>query len=191
MLEELGVAYRTVVVDILRGDQFEAPFVSINPNSKIPALVDDDGPGGLTHSLFESGSILIYLAEKFHTPLLPEDSRARHDTLTWLMFQLANIGPMFGQYHHFHSHAKERIDYALNRYGVETRRLYDVLDARLKRAPFLSGVDYTIADIATYPWIARFEDPAIGMGIGERPSLRRWYDRIGERAAVRRGMAAP
>ena len=191
MLEEVGLAYEVRVVDILSGEQFLPDFESINPNGKIPAIVDADGPDGKALTVFESGAILWYLAEKAASPLLPADAAARSDVLQWLMFQMANIGPMFGQYHHFHSHAPVKVDYAIERYRDEVERLYDVMDDRLAAVDWLAGGDYSIADLASFTWVERFERPDIDVRIADRPALRRWYDAIWARPATQRGMTIP
>ncbi len=188
MLEETGLAYEPHIVGILDGEQFEDAFKRINPNSKIPAIVDLDGPASEPHTVFESGAILIYLADKTESPLLPREPAARSTVIQWLMFQMANIGPMFGQYHHFFSHAPQKVPYAIARYRKEVTRLYDVLEERLSQSDYLAGADYTIADLASYTWVARFEAPEIDLGIGERKALRRWFDAISARPATGRGM---
>jgi GSH-dependent disulfide-bond oxidoreductase len=187
MLEETGLPYRVHKIDISKGDQFKPEFVAINPNSKIPAIVDPEGPGGKRLALFESGAILIYLAEKTGM-FLPKDPAARYVALEWLMFQMGGVGPMFGQVHHFLRAAPEPVPYAIERYGKETRRLYGVLDARLGGAAYLAG-DYSIADIATYPWVARHEWHKVELG--DFPNVKRWYQAIGARPAVTRGMQVP
>jgi len=187
MLEEAGLAYRVHKIDISKGDQFKPEFVAINPNSKIPAIVDDDGPGGEPLTLFESGALLIYLAEKTGK-FLPKDPAARYGVLEWLMFQMGGVGPIFGQVHHFLRAAPEPVAYAIERYGKETRRLYGVLEGRLGKAEYLAG-DYSIADIATYPWVARHEWHKVALG--DFPNVERWYQVIGARPAVARGMAVP
>lgn len=191
MLEETGLPYETHVIDILSGEQFNEDFKRLNPNSKIPVIVDRDGPDGKSHTVFESGAILWYLAEKSNSPLLPADYSARCNVHQWLMFQMSNIGPMFGQYHHFFSHAPENVPYGINRYRKEVERLYEVLDSQLSKTTYLCGLDYTIADLATFTWIARFEDPQIDLGIGERANVRRWFDAVSARPAVQRGMNIP
>lgn len=189
MLEETGLKYTTHVVGILKGGQFEPAFKRINPNSKIPAIIDQNGPGGDPHAVFESGAILIYLADKLNSPLLPDGPVDRSNVIQWLMFQMANIGPMFGQYHHFFSHAPERVPYAVARYRIEVERLYSVMEERLATSPFIAGETYSIADIANYTWIKRFEAPEIDVSIGERPHLQRWFGTVSARPAVQRGMA--
>ena len=187
MLEETGLTYHVHKIDISKGDQFKPEFVAINPNSKIPAIIDGDGPGGKPLTLFESGAILIYLAEKTGK-FLPKDPAAGYGVLEWLMFQMGGVGPMFGQVHHFLRAAPEPVPYAIERYGKETRRLYGVLDARLGEAEFLAE-EYSIADIATYPWVARHEWHKVALG--DFSNVERWYQAIGARPAVARGMAVP
>jgi GST-like protein len=187
MLEECGLPYTVHKIDIGKDDQFKPEFVAINPNSKIPAIVDPDGPGGKPLPLFESGAILIYLADKAGR-FLPADARQKYITLQWLMFQMGGVGPMFGQAHHFMRFAKEKVPYGIERYGNETRRLYGVMDRRLGEAPYLAG-EYSIADIATYPWVSRYEYHQVNLG--NFPNVKRWFDGIGARPAVQRGMAVP
>jgi GSH-dependent disulfide-bond oxidoreductase len=186
MLEETGLPYRVHPIDISKGEQFRPDFVALNPNSKIPAIVDDEGPGGPI-SLFESGAILIYLAEKTGQ-LLARDPRRRVETLVWLMFQMGGVGPMFGQAHHFLRAAPEPVPYGIERYTKETRRLYGVMDKRLGEVAYLAG-EYSIADVATYPWVARHEWHKVALP--EFPNVARWYDAIGARPAVARGMRVP
>jgi len=186
MLEETGLPYRVIPIDIGKGDQFDPEFLKISPNNKMPAMVDPDGPGGRPYSLFESGAILIYLAEKTGR-FLPEDARDRYTVLQWLMFQMGGVGPMFGQTHHFRHYAPEQIDYAIERYTNEAGRLYGVIDRRLGEAPYLAGDEYTIADIATFPWA---RDPARkGHEVEDFPNLKRWLAEIEARPAVERGLA--
>ena len=187
MLEECALPYNLRPINIGRNEQFAPDFVKINPNSKIPAIVDSDGPDGRPIAVFESGAILIYLAEKTGK-FMPKDARARMGALQWLMFQMGGVGPMFGQAHHFLRFAPEKIPYAMERYSKETRRLYGVLDARLKETPYLAG-EYSIADIATYPWVARHEWHMVDLKAF--PAVKRWYDAIGARPAVAKGMAVP
>ncbi|HEX6978073.1 MAG TPA: glutathione S-transferase N-terminal domain-containing protein [Alphaproteobacteria bacterium] len=188
MLEELGLPYNVHKINIGKGDQFTPEFVAINPNSKIPAIVDPEGPGGKPFTLFESGAILIYLAEKTGR-FLSTDARRRYIEMQWLMFQMGGVGPMFGQAHHFMRNAPEEVPYGIERYGKETKRLYGVMDRRLAEVPFLAGDDYSIADIATYPWVARHEWHRVALA--EFPNVKRWYETIGARPAVQRGMAVP
>jgi len=187
MLEELGLPYNVHAINIGKNDQFEPRFVAINPNSKIPAIVDPEGPDGKPVSMMESGAILIYLAEKAGK-LLPAAGRGRYEVLQWLMFQMGGVGPMFGQVHHFLRAAKEPMPYSIERYTKETRRLYGVLDARLKGEPYLAG-EYSIADVATYPWVARYEWHKTRLE--DFPNVKRWFDVISQRPAVQKGMAVP
>ncbi len=184
MLEEVGLPCTVHAIDIGKGDQFEPQFLRISPNNKIPALVDSDGPGGKSISVFESGAILIYLAEKTGK-LLARDGAPRYATLEWLMFQMGGIGPMLGQAHHFRMYAPEPIQYAIDRYTNESKRLYGVLDRRLRQHEYLAG-DYSIADIATMPWL-RFPERQ-GVNIEEYPNVKRWREAILARPAVQRGL---
>ncbi len=187
MLEEVGLEYTVHPINILEGDQSTPEFIALNPNGKIPAIVDSDGPGGEPISMFESGAILIYLANKTGK-LYPEDERQRYEVLQWLMFQMGGVGPFFGQANHFRRFAKEQVPYAIERYTKEAHRLYRVMDARLAEVEYLAG-DYSIADVATYPWTARH--PWHGIELDEIPNLKRWFDAISARPAVERGMAVP
>ena len=187
MLEECGLPYTVIPVNIGKGDQFKPDFLAINPNGKIPAIVDPDGPDGKPMAVFESGAILIYLAEKTGQ-FLPSDARGRSVVFQWLMFQMGGIGPMFGQSHHFRRFAPEQIPYAVDRYTKETRRLYGVLDARLAQVQFLAGA-YSIADMATYPWTARHAWQ--GVELAEFPNVKRWFDALSAQPALARGMAVP
>jgi GST-like protein len=184
MLEECGLPYRVHAVDIGAGDQFKPEFLRISPNNKIPAIVDSEGPDGKPISLFESGAILIYLAGKTGK-LLPADVRGKYVALQWLMFQMGSVGPMFGQAHHFRIYAPEKIQYAIDRYTNETRRLYGVMDKRLAEAPYFAG-EYSIADIAIYPWTRSHANQ--GVDLAEYPNVRRWYEAIEARPAVQRGL---
>jgi len=185
MLEELGTAYNVHPINIGAGDQFDPEFLKISPNNKMPAIVDPDGPDGQPISLFESGAILIYLAEKYGR-FLSKDPRSRYVTLQWLMWQMGGLGPMLGQAHHFRQYAPERIDYAYDRYTNESNRLYGVLDKRLEEARFLAGDDYSIADIAAWPW-TRFPERQ-GVERDDYPNFKRWFEEIAERPAVKRGV---
>jgi GST-like protein len=188
MLEECRLPYTVHPINIGKNvDQFTPQYVKINPNSKIPAIVDSEGPGGQPIAIFESGAILIYLAEKTGL-FMPKDPRARVAALQWLMFQMGGVGPMFGQTHHFLRAAPEKVPYAIERYTKETRRLYGVLDGQLKSQAYLAGA-YSIADIATYPWVARHEWHLVELE--DFPGVKRWYDAIGARPAVGKGMAVP
>ena len=183
-LEEAGAPYNVVPVDITAGDQFEPSFLEISPNNKIPAIVDHDGPGGEQISLFESGAILIYLAEKTGR-FYPESPRERYWVLQWLMFQMGSVGPMLGQNHHFRQYAPEEILYAVNRYTNEAARLYEVMDRRLSEVEYFAG-DYSIVDMAIYPWVVPHERQ--GQKMEDFPNLRRWYESVGARPAVRRAL---
>jgi len=183
-LEELALPYTVVPVNIGAGEQFSPDFLAITPNHRIPAIIDTDGPGGQRVALFESGAILIYLAEKAGR-LIPSEPAARYACLQWLMFQMGGVGPMFGQYGHFHSYAPERIPYAMERYAKEVGRLHRVLDKRLSDAAYLAGDEYSIADIATFPWI-RFPERR-GIDLADYPNVKRWFDAIAARPAVQRG----
>jgi GST-like protein len=185
MLEECGLPYRAHHVDIGAGDQFKPEFLAISPNNKIPAIVDAEGPDGKPISLFESGAILMYLASKAGKFLGTTD-RQKFVTLQWLMFQMGSIGPMLGQAHHFRIYAPEKIEYAVNRYTNEAKRLYGVMDKQLAQHPYLAGDDYTIADIATFPWTRSWKNQ--GIDLTDYPSLERWFDEIRERPAVQRGV---
>lgn len=185
MLEETGLNYHVYPVDIGAGEQFKPEFLKISPNNKIPAIVDQDGPGGRPLALAESGAILIYLGDK-SGQLVPTDPRGRYNCLQWLMFQMAHIGPMLGQAHHFRGYAPIRISYGIERYTNEANRLYGVLDRRLAESAHLAGDDYTIADIATFPWLRSHAKQGVDMD--EYPNVRRWFDRIGARPAVKRGL---
>jgi len=185
MLEETALDYEAHPVDIGEGDQFKPEFLAISPNNKIPAIVDRDGPDGKPLAVFESGAILTYLAEK-SGKLLPNDARARSVTLQWLFFQMASVGPMLGQIHHFRDYAPEKISYAIERYTNEGNRLYGVMDKRLSQSRYFAGDDYTIADIAVWPWLRNHEKEGIDMS--GYPHVERWFDEISERPAVKRGM---
>lgn len=184
MLEEIGLPYELCPVDIGKGEQFAPDFLKISPNNKIPAIVDPDGPGGKPISMFESGAILIYLAEKAGR-LLPQTPRERYRVLEWLMFQMGGVGPMFGQAHHFRHYAKDRHPYSIDRYTQESARLYGVMERRLGEAAYLAG-DYSIADIAVFPWVRRYERH--GQKLEDYPNVHRWYDGIAARPAVIAGL---
>jgi GSH-dependent disulfide-bond oxidoreductase len=187
MLEELALPYRVHPINIGKGEQFAPDYVAINPNGKIPSLVDPDGPDGSPVAMMESGAILIYLADKTGS-LLAKRGRGRYLALQWLMFQMGGVGPIFGQVHHFLRAAKEPVPYAIERYTKETQRLYGVLNARLQDHEYLAG-EYSIADIATYPWVARYEWHKTNLA--DFPHVKRWFDAISARPAVQRGMKVP
>jgi len=184
MLEECTLPYTVHAVDIGAGDQFRAEFLAISPNNKIPAIVDPDGPDGKPISLFESGAILLYLAGKTGR-FLPADVRGRYVALQWLMFQMGGLGPMLGQAHHFRLYAPEKIEYAINRYTSEAKRLYGVMDRRLAEVPYLAG-DYGIADMAAFPWTRSHANQ--GVDLADYPNVKRWFDAIAARPAVQRGV---
>lgn len=182
-LEELGLPYKAHAIDISKDEQFAPAFLKISPNNRIPAIVDNDN--GL--SLFESGAILIYLADKTGK-LMPKEGEGRYRTIEWLMWQMGGIGPMLGQVHHFVKYNKGKAPYAEDRYSKEALRLYGVLDRRLEGRDFLAG-DYSIADIATWPWVSRFEWQEVDMN--KFPNVKRWYTTIAKRPAVQRGYKVP
>lgn len=186
MLEEVGLPYRVHSINIGKDEQFAPDYLKINPNGKIPSIVDPDGPDGKPIAMMESGAILVYLARK--TGRLLAAGREEYATLQWLMFQMGGVGPMFGQVHHFLRAAKEQVPYAIERYSKETKRLYGVLNERLKENDYLAG-EYSIADIATYPWVARYEWHKTDLN--DFPAVKRWFDAISARPAVKKGMAVP
>ncbi len=186
-LEEMALPYSVHAVDIGKDQQFAPDFLKISPNNKIPAIVDSEGPDGDPISVFESGAILIYLAEKTGR-FLPRAPRARTAVMEWLMFQMGGFGPMLGQAHHFRRMAKEQVPYAIERYSNEAKRLYGVMDKRLGEVEYLAG-DYSIADMATLPWAARH--PWQGIELPDYPNVKRWYDAQAARPAVQRGMEIP
>jgi GST-like protein len=185
MLEECGLEYKVHPINIGAGDQFGEAFLKISPNNKIPAIVDSDGPDGKPISLFESGAILLYLAGKTGK-FLPEDVRGKYDALQWLMFQMGGVGPMLGQAHHFRIYAPEKIEYAVNRYTNEAKRLYGVIDKQLSTHPWLAGDSYSIADMATFPWLRSWQNQ--GVELDDYPNLKRWFNEIAERPAVKRAV---
>ncbi|MCH8618438.1 glutathione binding-like protein [Undibacterium sp. TS12] len=185
MLEECGLPYRAIPVDIGAGDQFKADFLAISPNNKIPAIVDADGPDGKPISLFESGAILVYLAGKTGM-LLGKTDREKYKVLEWLMFQMGSVGPMLGQAHHFRLYAPEKLDYAIDRYTNESKRIYGVIDKQLEKTSYLAGEEYTIADIAVFPWTRSFANQ--GVDWADFPHAKRWFDAISQRPAVQRGV---
>ena len=185
MLEECGLPYKVIPVDIGAGAQFEPHFLAISPNNKIPAIVDPDGPDGKPISLFESGAILLYLAGKTGK-LLPADVRGKYEVLQWLMFQMGGIGPMLGQAHHFRIYAPEKIQYAIDRFTNEAKRLYGVLNKRLAASKYIGGAEYSIADIAVFPWIRPWKNQ--GIELNDYPHLKGWFDEIAARPAVQRGV---
>jgi GSH-dependent disulfide-bond oxidoreductase len=185
MLEECGLPYRAHAVDIGAGAQFAPEFLAISPNNKIPAITDPEGPDGAPISLFESGAILTYLAAKTGR-FMPADTRGRYEMLEWLMFQMGGVGPMLGQAHHFRIYAPEKIEYAVNRYTNEAKRLYGVMNKRLAKSTYIAGSQYTIADIAIFPWLRSWKNQ--GIDWVDYPHLKGWFDEIAARPAVKRGV---
>ncbi len=186
MLEEIGMPYEVHAINLQQGDQMKPEYLAINPNNKIPAIVDSDGPGGKPLKLFESGAILMYLAEK-SGKLWPSDMAKRYEVIQWLMFQMGGVGPMFGQANYFYR-LEEKVPYAIERFYKEAVRLYKVLDKQLAQSEYLAG-EYSIADIATYPWVWRHDGHNVKLE--EFPNVKRWYDAISKRPAVQRGMEIP
>ncbi len=187
LLEELGLEYKTTAVNIGSNVQYEADFLAINPNSKIPAIIDSDGPGGKPITLFESGAILFYLAEK-HGKFLPSSGTERQMVMQWLMFQMGGVGPMFGQNHHFRM-IDNPPEYALNRYAKETERLYRVMDGHLGKQAYFAGENYSIADMSIWPWVFRHKRQKIDLNT--LPHVKAWYDGIAKRPAVIKGIEVP
>ena len=185
MLEECALPYKAIAVDIGKGDQFRSDFLAISPNNKIPAIVDPDGPDGKPISLFESGAILMYLAAKTGR-FMPETVRGKYEVLQWLMFQMGGVGPMLGQAHHFRIYAPEKLPYAIERYTNEAKRLYGVMNKRLARSKYLGGPEYSIADIAVFPWLRSWKNQ--GIDWDDYPHLKGWFDEIAGRPAVQRGV---
>ncbi len=188
MLEELGLPYNVHPINIGQDDQFTPEYIAINPNSKIPAMIDTDGPGGKPYTLFESGAMLMYLAEKTGK-LMPQETAARYQVIQWLMFQMGGVGPIFGQVHHFERAAKEDVPYGKKRYGTECRRLYAVMDKHLAGKSYFANDEYSIADIAILPWVARHEWQHVDLN--DYPNVKRWFDSLMARPAVQRGMEIP
>ena len=186
MLEEIGMPYEVHPINIGQGDQMKPEYLAINPNNKIPSIIDPDGPGGKPFTLFESGAILMYLAEK-SGKLWPADVRQRYTVIQWLMFQMGGVGPMFGQANYFYR-LEEKNPQAIDRFKKEALRLYNVLNQALREHEYLAG-EYSIADIATYPWVGRHEGHHVKLE--EFPHVKRWFDQISQRPAVQRGMEIP
>jgi GST-like protein len=184
MLEETGLQYRIHAVNIREGEQFKPEFLKISPNNRIPAIVDHEGPGGKPISVFETGAILLYLASKTGK-LLPADMHARWCCVEWLMWQMGGLGPMMGQANHFRRYAKEKIQYAIDRYTNEANRLTNVLDKRLAGARYTAGKEYSISDIAIFPWLRGADQR--GVSLEDYPNVKRWFDEINARPAVQRG----
>ncbi len=187
MLEEVQLPYKILPVDLSREEQFKPEFLKISPNNKIPAIVDHDAEGSLSLPIFESGAILIYLAEK-SGHLLSKNIPLRMQAIEWLMFQMSAIGPILGQLNHFRR-APEQIPYAIERFTTETKRLLKVVEKRLSEAPYLAGPQYSIADIASYPWLSRYE--SFALNLKDYPNMKRWLDELSTRPAVSKGMKIP
>ena len=188
MLEEIEIDYKIFPIDIHNGEQFDAEFINISPNNRVPAIVDTDGPEGKPYSVFESGAILLYLAEKTGK-LCPEDSKTRYDVMQWLMFQMGNVGPMFGQNGYFQGYCPENIPLAKERYHNVSRQIYKVLDKRLAESAYLAGDDYSIADIATFPWTTIKQRTMHKIELDEYPNVLRWNEEVSRRPGVQRGIA--
>ncbi|HEX6440477.1 MAG TPA: glutathione S-transferase N-terminal domain-containing protein [Candidatus Binatia bacterium] len=186
MLEELELPYEVHPINIAKGDQLRPEYLAINPNNKIPAIIDSDGPGGKPLKLFESGAILMYLADKTDR-FLPREMAKRYEVIQWLMFQMGGVGPMFGQANYFYR-LEEKVPFAIERYYKEAIRLYKVLEQTLEQRDYLAG-EYSIADIATYPWVGRHDGHNVKLE--DFPNVKRWFDAISQRPAVKRGMAIP
>jgi GST-like protein len=184
MLEECGLPYKPVPIDIRVGEQFKPEFLKVSPNNKIPALVDPDGPGGKPLAIFESGAILIYLADKTGK-FMPKSGAGRYAVIQWLMFQMGGIGPMMGQSNHFGTYSKEKIQYAIDRYDNESNRLLGVMDGQLGKTDYMAG-DYSIADMATFPWVRTYTRRM--KNLGNFPNLKRWFEAIDARPAVKKGL---
>ena len=192
ILEELGLDYNVHEINIAKGEQHTPEFLTVSPNNKIPGIVDSDGPGGpggKPLSMFETGAILIYLAEKTKSELYPKDFKKRMATLQWLMWQMGGVGPMFGQAHHFMFNPSEVVPYAQERYHKEAKRLYKVMNTQMQDNRYLAGDDYTVADIATFPWVDRFRRHQVDLA--EFPNVKRWHEELWERPAVKKGMEVP
>ena len=185
MLEECKLPYRVHAINIGAGDQFQPDFLKISPNNKIPALVDSDGPDGKPISLFESGAMLVYLAAKTGK-FMPKSDRAKYEVLQWLMFQMGGVGPMLGQAHHFRIYAPEKIEYGIQRYTNEAKRLYGVMDKRLQTSPWIGGKSYSIADMAIFPWLRSWQNQ--GIDWADYPHLKAWFDTIAARPAVQKAV---
>ena len=189
MLEELGLEYNVNEINIGKGEQHEPDFLAISPNNRIPGIIDPDGPGGEPIKMFETGAILIYLAEKTKSELYPSDMRKRMEVLQWLMWQMGGVGPMFGQAHVFMYKPKEDVPQAVERYHKETKRLYKVMNEQLGKSQYLANDGYSVADIATFPWVDRFNRHQVDLA--EFPNVERWHKELWKRPAVKKGMDVP
>ena len=188
MLEEVELEYEVCIVNILEGDQFDPAFIAISPNNRIPAIVDTDGPQGEPYTVFESGAILMYLAEKTGK-LWPQDSVERYDVIQWLMFQMGNVGPMFGQNGYFQGYCPEDVPLAKERYHNVCKQLYGVMDRRLGESEYLAGSNYSIADVATFPWAMPKQQEMHRIDITQYPNVKRWSETVAMRPAVQRGIS--
>ena len=188
MLEEVEIEYEVCIVNILEGDQFDPAFIAISPNNRIPAIVDTDGPQGEPYTVFESGAILMYLAEKTGK-LWPQDTVERYDVMQWLMFQMGNVGPMFGQNGYFQGYCPEDVPLAKERYHNVCKQLYGVMDRRLGESEYLAGSNYSIADVATFPWTMPKQQEMHRIDITQYPNVKRWSETVAMRPAVQRGIA--
>ena len=186
MLEVCALPYKEHFVDVWKGDQFKSEFIKLNPNGKIPVIVDHEGPGGRPYTVFESGAILMYLAEKTGK-FLPKEMARKYEVIQWLLIQLTSVGPMFGQWTHFKLFAPKGTDYSMGRYSSELKRLYELLEQRLGQSAYLGGQEYSIADIATFPWTRNHD--AQGVKWEDHPNLARWFNAINERPAVKAALA--
>ncbi len=189
MLEELGLDYNVHEISLAKGEQHTPEFLAVSPNNKIPGIVDADGPGAKPLPMFETGAILIYLAEKTESELYPKDFEKRMVTLQWLMWQMGGVGPMFGQAHHFMFNPSEVVPYGQERYHKEVKRLYKVMNTRMEDNRYLAGDDYSVADIATFPWVDRFRRHQVDLA--EFPNVKRWHEELWQRPAVKKGMEVP
>lgn len=187
-LEEFGLEYVTKPINILTGEQHDPEFIAISPNNRVPAIVDHDGPGGQSHTVFESGAILLYLAQKTGK-FWPTDPVEQSNLTQWVFFQCANIGPMFGQCGHFRGYAAEQVPYAIERYSGETKRLYGLIDKELAKKPWISGDEYSLADMATYPWMDARQQELHGIDIAEFPNVGAWIEKVEARPGVQLGMS--
>lgn len=183
--EEMGLNWKAIPIDIGKGDQFKPEFLKFSPNNKIPAIIDHNGPDGEPIEMFESGAILIYLAEKTGQ-FFGQNYRERLSIIQWLMFQMGGVGPMLGQAHHFRIYAPEPIEYAVNRYTNEAKRLYEVINKQLSRFSYIAGETYSIADMALYPWVYRWQRQ--GIELGDYPAVHKWYEELSARPAVIQGL---
>lgn len=188
MLEEVGLPYKTIPVNILEGEQFDPAFLAVNPNNRVPTITDSDGPNGAPYSVFESGAILMYLAEKTGI-LWPHDMTERYNVIQWLMFQMGGVGPMFGQNGYFQGYCPEDVPLAKTRYHNETKRLYGVMNKRLGEHAYLAGAEYSLADVATYPWTMPKQWELHRIDIDDFPHVKRWNATVSMRPAVQRGVA--